>query len=182
MRAAMRIDDWDKFQELGRIWNITADTFYSHFASFTITRSETWHFRFFECDWARATEIALRHWFRVALMECGSRVFSVIIQRMLENPRNDRDYVWGEDIQYLIRRRTLAGWLSLSPDTVRRNYSDEIIRDKQRGIVDFVLPYQALVETVTTLFRLSLQRDLDVICAAHAEVERRLFPEPDVLQ
>jgi hypothetical protein len=172
-RAAMRIDDWDKFQQLGRVWRYMESS-YSFYASWTT--SEKWHLCFFECDWARDAEIALHDWFHVALKDCVSHVFSMIVQHMLKNPKNDRAYVWDEHIVYLIRCRTLADWLDLPPDFIRRAYSDELIREKRRGIDGFVRPYLFLVDNVTTIMRSHLRRRMDVICADHAEVERRLFP------
>jgi hypothetical protein len=153
-----------------------------YFDFVTWTKDEKWHVHFFECDWARYAENVLHVWFRIALRDCGAHVFSIIVQRMLENPRNNRDYIWEEYMQDMIRRRTLADWLDVHPDDVRRHHSEEGIREKQRGIEEFLLPYKTLVSAMTNMFYLALHSRMDVICTDHYEVEKRLFPELYVVQ
>jgi hypothetical protein len=197
MCAAIRIDDWDKFQQMKLIWQGQREISFTSFVDWT--RSEKWHLRFFDCDWARDPELALRVWFHVSLRWCGSRVFSMIVQRLLESLRTNYGWdgltqyigvhsmlqmqkngigdVWSEYTLILIRQRTLASFSNTSADDIRRAYSDEIIREKQRGIDEFVYPYLSLLDTVPLVMISSLHRGVRSICADHAEVERRLFPD-----
>jgi hypothetical protein len=177
MRAAIRLDDWDKFQQLNLSYEYGSKPFFSPFLPWT--RSETWSLRFFECDRVLHLDSALCTWFRESLNHGQPRVFSRVVQLIHEHHRGQKPpYICSRFSLNNVRSCTLAPWQHLSVDYVRQHYSDEIIREKQRGLDEFIHPYLSLLDVMTDDDYFATARVyLTQVCVDHAEVERHLFPE-----